>query len=94
MPSDVRGVRREIEALIGEGEVNLSAERLQDWAIRLKRDAPVSKRKSSPPMTRNLAEKIRLLDSQGMSQSQIAAKLSINSGRVSEVLTGRKWSKQ
>jgi DNA-binding NarL/FixJ family response regulator len=91
MPSDVAGVRNEIKALIGQGQATVPDTTLQNWVSRLHRAPPISKRYSSPSMTPEIAEEIRKLHRQGMSHSQIAAELDINHGRVSEVLTGKKW---
>jgi hypothetical protein len=92
VPSDVARVRHEIEALIGQGQATVSDQTLIDWARRLHRDLPISNRHSSRPMTAEIAREIRKLQAQGLSHSQISAELRINSGRVSEVLTGQKWS--
>ena len=91
MPSDVPGVRSEIEALIGQGQATVPDAILQNWASRLRQDRPISNCHSSPTMTSETAAKIRELHARGMSHSQIAAELGINHGRVSEVLTGKKW---
>lgn len=91
MPSDVPGVRSEIESLIGSGQVTLSDGKLEDWASRLRRDPPISNRSSSRPMDMSIAHEIRRLYREGLSHSKIAAQLGINHGRVSEVLTGAKW---
>jgi hypothetical protein len=48
--------------------------------------------KSSPPVTAEMAGHIRYLkQSQGLYNHQIAALFGINQGRVSEVLTGKKF---
>ena len=48
------------------------------------------KRKKSPPVTPAMAAHIRyLLSEQGLYQHQVAAKLGLNQGRVSEVNTGK-----
>jgi DNA-binding NarL/FixJ family response regulator len=91
MPSDVAGVRNEIEALIGQGQATVPDATLQNWVSRLHRDPPISNRHSSPSMTAEIAEEIRTLHGRGMNHSQIAAELGINHGRVSEVLTRKKW---
>lgn len=50
------------------------------------------KRKGSPPISKEMAAKIKYLrNSKGLYQHQIAALLEINQGRVSEVLTGKRW---
>ncbi|MBD8620766.1 hypothetical protein IFT67_17745 [Sphingomonas sp. CFBP 13728] len=46
-------------------------------------------RKSSPTVTPEMADQIRLLKAQGLYHHQIAALLEINQGRVSEVVTGK-----
>lgn len=46
-------------------------------------------RKSSPPITAELAAEIKRLKATGLYQHQIAALLEINQGRVSEVMTGK-----
>jgi transcriptional regulator with XRE-family HTH domain len=49
------------------------------------------KRKNSPPITAELASRIKYMrNSHGLYQHQIAAALGINQGRVSEVLTGKR----
>lgn len=49
------------------------------------------KRKPSPPVTAEMATKIRYLKkAKKLYQHQIAALLEINQGRVSEVLTGKR----
>ncbi len=47
-------------------------------------------RKSSPTVTPEMADQIRLLQAQCLYHHQIAALLEINQGRVSEVVTGPK----
>jgi predicted transcriptional regulator len=47
-------------------------------------------RKCSPKVTAVMAEQIRRLRKLGMMQHDIAAKLGVNQGRVSEVLTGKR----
>jgi hypothetical protein len=42
-------------------------------------------------MSQELARKIRTLNRDGLNHQQISARLNINSGRVSEVLTGARW---
>lgn len=50
------------------------------------------KRKPSPPLTAKLAATIKYLrNTKGLYQHQIAALLEINQGRVSEVVTGKKY---
>lgn len=49
-------------------------------------------RKSSPPVTPQMAAEIRFLrQNRGLYNHQIAALFGINQGRVSEVLTGKKF---
>lgn len=49
-------------------------------------------RKSSPPVTPQMAAEIRFLKQQKkLFNHQIAAHFGINQGRVSEVLTGKKF---
>lgn len=49
-------------------------------------------RKPSPPLTAELASKIKHLLSLGRyHQHQIAALLGVNQGRISEVKRGRRW---
>lgn len=49
-------------------------------------------RKSSPPVTREMAGQIRWLkESKKLFNHQIAAHFGINQGRVSEVLTGKRF---
>jgi len=49
-------------------------------------------RKPSPPITPEMAAEIRYLRQQkGLFNHQIAALFGINQGRVSEVLTGKKF---
>jgi predicted XRE-type DNA-binding protein len=48
------------------------------------------KRKSSVPVTPELASYIKLLLRKGLYQHQIAGVLGINQGRVSEVKTGKR----
>lgn len=47
------------------------------------------KRKSSPPVTPEIAAEIRRLKATGLFNHQIAAMLEMNQGRVSEVMTGK-----
>ncbi|PTQ61631.1 hypothetical protein C8J45_10931 [Sphingomonas sp. PP-CE-3G-477] len=47
-------------------------------------------RKSSPTVTHEMADQIRLLQAQGLYHHQIAALLEINQGCASEVVTGPK----
>lgn len=50
------------------------------------------KPKSSPPVTAEMAGQIRFLKkTKGLFNHQIAALFGINQGRVSEVLTGKKF---
>ena len=50
------------------------------------------KRKASPSVTKEMAAKIKFLHkTPGLYQHQIAAELGVNQGRVSEVLTGKRW---
>lgn len=49
-------------------------------------------RKSSPPVTPQMAAEIRFLrQKKGLFNHQIAALFGINQGRVSEVLTGKRF---
>ena len=49
-------------------------------------------RKSSPPVTPQMAAEIRFLrQHKGLYNHQIAAHFGINQGRVSEVLTGKRF---
>lgn len=91
MPSDVPGVRSEIESLIGSGQVTISDDKLEGWASRLRRDPPISNRSASRPMDMDVAREIRRLHGEDRSNSEIAAQLNVNHGRVSEVMTGAKW---
>lgn len=50
------------------------------------------RKRSSPPLTPRLAAEIKRLASPGnLMQHQIAAVLGINQGRVSEVLSGKRF---
>lgn len=49
-------------------------------------------RRRSPPVTPEMAAKIRRLLAEGVSQHDIAAQFRINQGRVSEVKTGLKFA--
>lgn len=50
-------------------------------------------KRSSPPLTPEIAAEIRRLASPGtLMQHQIAALLGINQGRVSEVLSGKRFA--
>jgi transcriptional regulator with XRE-family HTH domain len=50
------------------------------------------KRKASPPVTPQMAAEIRFLrQSKGLYNHQMAALFGINQGRVSEVLTGKRF---
>lgn len=96
--SDVIGVRDEIEDLVrnaaaqGAQEVSVPIAILETWVPRLRRDPPVRRpRSGSRPMNHALAREIRRLDGEGLNHQQISARLDVNSGRVSEVLTGKKW---
>lgn len=53
-----------------------------------------SRRQASPPLTADLAAEIKYLwASTDMNQAQIAARLgALNQGRVSEVITGARYS--
>lgn len=48
-------------------------------------------RKRSPRLTMEMADKIRILARIGMMQHDIAAQVGVNQGRVSEVLTGKRF---
>lgn len=49
------------------------------------------KRRNSPPITPQMAAKIKYLVGQiGLFQHQVAAMLGINQGRVSEVMNGKR----
>ena len=50
-------------------------------------------RAPSPPVTEELAAKIKRLLGEGLYQHQIASVLGINQGRVSEVNTGKRHPK-
>lgn len=51
-------------------------------------------RQSSPPINAEIAAKIKYLkQAMGLYQHQIAAVLGVNQGRVSEVLTGKRFPK-
>ena len=47
--------------------------------------------KPTPPMTAELASKILTLVRMGLKQHQAAAILGLNQGRVSEVVTGKRY---
>jgi len=50
-------------------------------------------RKSSPTITEDIAAIIkRALQSRKLHQHQIAAKLGVNQGRISEIKSGAKWA--
>jgi predicted XRE-type DNA-binding protein len=51
------------------------------------------KRVPSPPVTPEVAAKIKRLLAEGLYQHQIASLLGVNQGRVSEVNTGKLHSK-
>jgi hypothetical protein len=95
--SDVSGVRGEIEKLVRTGseqgvrEISIPLHTLEAWVPRLRREAPPHRpRPASRRMTAELAQKIRELHRGGLNHQQISAQLNVNSGRVSEVLTGKK----
>lgn len=97
--SDVSGVRSEIEELVraaavrGAQDVSIPLQTLEEWVPRLRREPPHHKpRPASRPMTPELAQEIRELHQRGLNHQQISAHVNVNSGRVSEVLTGRRWS--
>lgn len=48
-------------------------------------------RKASPTVTADMAAEIKRLKSTGLYHHQIAALLEINQGRVSEVMTGKRF---
>lgn len=48
-------------------------------------------RKKSPHLTQQMADEIRRLRRVGMMQHDIAAHIGVNQGRVSEVLTGKRF---
>lgn len=52
---------------------------------------PPQPRRHSPKMTDKLAARIKALLAQNVMQHDIAARLEINQGRVSEVKTGKKF---
>ncbi len=56
-----------------------------------KSDLPTARRRS-PPVTPEMAAKIKRLLAEGISQHDIAARFRINQGRVSEVKTGLKFA--
>ena len=49
------------------------------------------RRKSSPPLTEELAAAIKKLLPTGMHQHQIAALFGLNQGRISEVKNGKRY---
>ena len=51
-------------------------------------------RKRSPRLTQSMADKIRRLRRSGMMQHDIAAHLGTNQGRVSEILSGKRFPPQ
>lgn len=51
----------------------------------------IMKRKASPPITPEMAAEIKRLKATGLFHHQIAALLEINQGRVSEVMTGKRF---
>lgn len=51
-------------------------------------------RKRSPRLSKAMADRIRSLRRLGMMQHDIAAKIGVNQGRVSEVLTGKRFAQQ
>lgn len=53
---------------------------------------PMPRKRKSPPLTPEMAAKIKALLSTGMAQHDIAAFFRVNQGRVSEVNTGAKFS--
>ncbi len=58
-----------------------------------KDENPKRPRTASPKLTEIMAEKIKALKKRGFMQHDIAAMLEINQGRVSEVLTGKRFNK-
>ncbi len=52
---------------------------------------PMPRKRKSPPVTPEMAAKIKTLLDTGMSQHDIAAHFRINQGRVSEINTGAKF---
>jgi plasmid maintenance system antidote protein VapI len=52
------------------------------------------KRIPSPPVTAEMASYIKLMREAGLYVHQIAQALHINQGRVSEVITGKRFPKQ
>jgi hypothetical protein len=51
-------------------------------------------RKRSPRLTQSMADHIRQLRRTGMMQHDIAAHVGVNQGRISEVLTGKRFPPQ
>lgn len=50
------------------------------------------KRRMTPPMTAELAAQAKyLVQEEGLMQHQAAAILGVNQGRISEVMTGKRW---
>jgi len=47
--------------------------------------------KDTPPMTAELASKAKTLIRLGLKQHQAAAVLGVNQGRISEVMTGKRF---
>lgn len=47
--------------------------------------------RSSPPVTAEMAARIKALLRRGIHQHQIAARFGINQGRVSEIKTGKRY---
>ena len=52
---------------------------------------PFPRRRKSPTLTQEMADKIRWLHRHGMMQHDIAAHYRINQGRVSEVVNGKRF---
>ncbi|RWF78261.1 MAG: hypothetical protein EOS26_05860 [Mesorhizobium sp.] len=52
---------------------------------------PMPRKRKSPPVTPEMAAKIKTLLDTGMCQHDIAAFFRINQGRISEINTGRKF---
>lgn len=52
------------------------------------------KRMPSPPVTPEIASYIKRMRADGLFQHQIAAALKMNQGRISEVLTGKRFPKE
>lgn len=92
MPSDVPGVRNQIISILQSSEgddIVIHRSVLSDWVGKLIRSKPVRRSPvRSNAVTLDIAKKVWRLYRTGCDHQQIADALSINSGRVSEVING------